>query len=338
MKKKIRVLVTGSGNGVGQSIIRSLYISKLNLEIIKADIEKFSTQIYEGKKKIIIPKVEKKGSKEWFIKNLVKNKINVLFVGSEYEIKFFSIHKKEIEQKTKTIICVSPLKTINISLDKFLTYKFLKSHNFPHPKTFLPNNIEDAQKIIKKLKTPFYLKDRFGTSSRNVFLIKNKKYFRGLYNIVPNPIIQEFAGYKGEELKNEYTCGIFSTKEEKLIGPFIAKRVLKNGTSWVAEVTKQKQIKNLVIQITKKLKNVGSLNIQLRNGPKGPIPIEFNARFSGTTSIRAFFGFNEPEMFIKNYILNKNIQTPKVKFGKVFRFTEELYLKKNNKTKKINWL
>ncbi len=338
MKKKIRVLVTGSGNGVGQSIIRSLYISKLNLEIIKADIDKVSTDIYDGKKKLIIPKVENKGSKDWFIKNLVKKKIDVLFVGSEYEIKFFSTHKEEIEYKTKTIICVSPIKTINISLDKFLTYKFLKSHNFPCPKTFLPKNVKDGQKIIKKMKTPFYLKDRFGTSSRNIYLIKNKKYFKGLYNIVPNPIIQEFAGYKGEGLKNEYTCGIFSLKNEKLIGPFIAKRVLKNGTSWIAEVTRQKKIKNLVIQIAKKLTNVGSLNIQLRNGSKGPIPIEFNARFSGTTSIRAFFGFNEPEMFIKNYLLKKNIQTPKVKFGKVFRFTEELYLEKNNKTKKINWL
>ena len=77
---------------------------------------------------------------------------------------------------------------------------------------------------------------------------------------------------------------------------------------------------------TKKLKNIGSLNIQLRDGPKGLIPIEFNARFSGTTSIRAFFGFNEPEMFIKNYFLNKDIKNPKIKQGVTLRYVEEVFL------------
>ena len=140
------------------------------------------------------------------------------------------------------------------------------------------------------MKTPFYLKDRFGTSSRNVYLIKDKKCFSGLYILVPNPIIQEFAGFKGESLKNEFTCGIFTLKNGKLIGPFIAKRILKKKTSWVVEVVKQNRIKKLIIKIAKKLKNIGSLNIQLRDGPKGLIPIEFNAN-NGTTSIRAFFSF-----------------------------------------------
>ena len=36
-------------------------------------------------------------------------------------------------------------------------------------------------------------------------------------------------------------------------------------------------------------------------GPKGPIPFEINARFSGTTAIRAHFGFNEPELAIQSY-------------------------------------
>ena len=68
------------------------------------------------------------------------------------------------------------------------------------------------------------------------------------------------------------------------------------------------------------------MNIQLRNSKKGPVPFEFNARFSGTTSIRAKFGFNEPEMFIKNYYLNKKIKNPKIKPGVTFRYIEEIFL------------
>ena len=36
--KKIKVLVTGAGSGVGQSIMKALKISKLPIKIISADI------------------------------------------------------------------------------------------------------------------------------------------------------------------------------------------------------------------------------------------------------------------------------------------------------------
>ena len=39
MKKKIKVLVTGIGSGVGQSIFKSLLLSKLKLDILIGDID-----------------------------------------------------------------------------------------------------------------------------------------------------------------------------------------------------------------------------------------------------------------------------------------------------------
>ena len=70
MKKKLNVLVTGAGNGVGQSIIKSLKISKFNLNIIAADINVFSSGLYVCNKSLIIPKVEKITQKL----NLLNNK------------------------------------------------------------------------------------------------------------------------------------------------------------------------------------------------------------------------------------------------------------------------
>ena len=80
------------------------------------------------------------------------------------------------------------------------------------------------------------------------------------------------------------------------------------------------------------------MNIQLRVGKKGPIPFEFNARFSGTTSIRAHFGFNEPEMYLLNYFLNKKIKNPKIKKGMSLRYVEEIFVNNaslNNINKKF---
>lgn len=324
--KKLNVLVTGAGSGVGQSILKSLKISNLKLNIIASDIEPFNAALFRYHKSILIPRVENKNSLYEFIRLLKKNRINILFIGSEYEVEFFSKNKDIIEKKTNSLICVSPIKTIKIAGDKYLTFKFLKDNNLPFAKTYIPKNLNDAKEIIKKCKLPVFIKDRHGTSSRNIFLIKNKKDLMKYYELVPNSIIQEYAGNQGNDLKNEYTCSLFFSKDSKLIGPFIARRVLKYGTSWSIEVKKFQKIKPILLKIAKLLPSVGSLNIQLRDGKKGPIPFEFNARFSGTTSIRSHFGFNEPEMFINSYYFNKKIKNPKVKKGVALRYIDEIFL------------
>jgi len=80
--------------------------------------------------------------------------------------------------------------------------------------------------------------------------------------------------------------------------------------------------------LSKKIHNLGSFNIQLINTKKGPIPFEFNSRFSGTTSVRSKFGFNEPEFFIKdNFLKNKlNQKKIKIKKGNVLRYIAEKVL------------
>ena len=327
----IKILVTGVGGGVGQSIMKALRISKLPIRIIAADINPLNAGLYRSDKAIIVPRVENKNALSWYIKNLNKHKIDILMVGSEYDLLFFSKNKEIIEKNTSCKICVSSIETVKISEDKFLTQEFLKKNQLPHLKTFIPRNIKHAMDITKKLGFPLFLKSRFGTSTRNVYLIKNIAEIKNLFVFVNNPIIQEYAGFYSEGgLDYEYTCSFFTTFENKIIGPFIAKRKLLNGTSWITEVNNFPRISPIIKKIANRLSNTGSMNIQLRLGPKGPVPFEFNARFSGTTSIRAHFGFNEPEMYIKSYVLKKKIKKPKIKKGISLRYIEEIFLENKN--------
>ena len=57
----------------------------------------------------------------------------------------------------------------------------------------------------------------------------------------------------------------------------------------------------------------------------GAIPFELNSRFSGTTAIRAHFGFNEPEMALKSYYY-KEIPKPKINEGIAIRYHEEVFI------------
>ena len=83
MKKKIKILVTGVSSGVGQSIYKSLLLSKLNLDIFIGDINFLNIGLCQSKKYLKLPKVEKKNSLKKIVEILKKKKIDVLFIGSE---------------------------------------------------------------------------------------------------------------------------------------------------------------------------------------------------------------------------------------------------------------
>ena len=326
--KKINVLVSGAGNGVGQSIIRSLRLSKLKLNIFTCDINSSYAKIYNPKKYIVFPKVETFNSHKKILKIFKKYNIDVFFCGSEFEIYFFSNKKGFFEKNFKTKICITNKNTIRISNDKYLTYKFLKVNGLPFPKTSKINK-KTLSREISKYRFPVILKDRFGTSSRNVYLVKNINELKVFLPLIKKPIIQEYLKHysKNNSSLNEYTCSFFSNLKGKRLGIFVLSRQLKNGTSWITEhnLNYPKKLVRIIEKISEKIENIGSFNIQLIKTKKNYIPFEFNSRFSGTTSVRAHFGFNEPEMFIKDLFKEKlKVNNLKITEGKVVRYIEEI--------------
>ena len=71
--KKIKILVTGAGSGVGQSIVKALKILKSNIEVIFGDINYLNSGLYRVKNSIIVPRVENKGTFRVVYKKFKKN-------------------------------------------------------------------------------------------------------------------------------------------------------------------------------------------------------------------------------------------------------------------------
>ena len=90
--------MTGAGSGVGQSIVKVLKISKSNIEVIFGDINYLNSGLYRVKNSIIVPRVENKGTLEWYIKNLKKIKNKYFNDWFRYDLVFFSRHAKEIKK------------------------------------------------------------------------------------------------------------------------------------------------------------------------------------------------------------------------------------------------
>ena len=326
MLEQCRVLVTGAGSGVGQGIIKALRISDLPVTIVASDICHMNAGLYRADEAIIIPQVESPGALDMVVELLKKYHINVVMIGSEFDLTFLSINKKKIESRTNAIVIVAPPKTIEIANDKWLTAKFLKANNLPYAKAHSPKDLEDAISISKSWGYPIVLNARQGTSSRHVHIVENSLQLKNLYHVTPMPMLQRLIDIPTSEIKNEYTCSIFKKLDGRFVGPFTARRTLRGGTSWNIEVSDFEHLKESLIAIASAFDCPGSLNVQLMLTDDGPIPFELNARFSGTTAVRAHFGFNEPEMALLSYFYKKSITNPKISSGVALRYNEEVFV------------
>jgi carbamoyl-phosphate synthase large subunit len=143
---------------------------------------------------------------------------------------------------------------------------------------------------------------------------------------VPSPMLQRPVALPSRDLGQEMTCSLFHLSDNSHLGPFTARRTLRGGNSWYVECREFPELHALMNDIAGKTKGMGSLNVQLMVGKNGPVPFEINARFSGTTAIRAHFGFNEPEMCLRHFFLGQTLPDPEIKFGVAIRYLEEVFI------------
>ncbi len=324
----IRVFITGAGSIVGQGIMKSLRLSRLPLILIAADIGPLNAALFRADEACLIPRVEDAQSLDKMLAVLRRLRPDVVMVGSEFDLTFFALHKETIERETRATVIVSPTETVRIANDKWLTAEFLRQNGLSYAPSYLPRDLSDAQEHSALFGYPVVLKPRSGTSARHVYHLETPDALMRTFAFVPNPVLQKsFAPPPdGQRLDREYSCSIFRCADGELIGPFACRRILKSGGTWVAEVAPVPELSPLLLGIAEHLPILGSLNVQLMLTKEGPVPFELNARFSGTVSVRAYFGFNEPEMAIRSYVLQERVEPPMIRSGMAISYKEDLFL------------
>lgn len=273
------ILVTGCGGDIGLSIGKILKKERTRNNIFGMDIHMNHPGRYIFDTCLTTVKVTEKNYLTNLKKILIKHAITLIIPTSEQEIRFF--HRQNILDNILGIpLIIANKKSLEIGLDKFKTYQFLKKNNLPYPWTYIIN-----RNIPKEF--PCILKNRFGSGSVGLQLI-DKELFYYYRKKKPSYIIQEYLLPE----KQEYTCCVYRSNNNE-VRTIIIQRRLKEGFTVYGKIIHNKNIESLLIKIAQLLQLKGSINIQLRLTKRGPIIFEINPRFSSTVLFRHLLGFKD---------------------------------------------
>lgn len=318
--KQINVLVLGVGGNVSQGILTAIKCSNLNCHIVGACISEESLGLYFCDSAYISPYANDPKFVEWVVDVCNKEHIDIIFSGVEENVMALESQREFLESKTKAIFISSTKEQLEIGLSKYKTAVWLKDNGCNYPKSADFSNQEELDGLIKEIGFPVIAKPNSGKGSQGIFIahsyddlkqIKGKDY-----------CVQELLG----DDQSEYTIACYVDKKEQSHQTLIMHRHLKHGTTFKAEIVQDESIKNECEKICERFKPHGPLNIQLRMHKGKPVCFELNVRFSGTTPIRARWGYNDVEAMIREYVLGEPVSFNPQKEGKVYRYYNEAFI------------
>lgn len=312
---RLNILVTSAGSaGHGSSIAKALLLSKLDLNIIGADMSGRMLMASPLETKKVIPAASDERYLDKLKELIREYAIDCLFTGSEQELVKVADNREEIEATGATVF-LNNTETIRTCKNKLLCNKLLEELGFQPPKTVHIQTPEDLDKVRF---WPAVIKPYLESgASANVFVAEGKDDLQVFANYLLKRkvriIAQEYLPYDN----NEYTVGVTTELAEPRVKGSIALRKFMEGmTRFIqhgkvvissgitqGEFDDFREVRTACEQIAQGIKSTGPLNIQLRLVDGVVKPFEINPRFSGTTSARAFNGYNEPEFFIRKYVL-----------------------------------
>lgn len=320
----INVLVTGVGSNIGQGIIKSLRMTNFKCRIIGTDMVAFSAGLFRCDKGYVIPSAGDERFVQEIIKICKEEKIDIILIGSDPEVPIFASAKTAIEDGCESIVVVSSPQVMEIGFDKWNTYNFLKQEGLNWPHSVLGNKESEVKQLIGECGFPLIVKPRKGAGSKGVFKVNGWDELKYALRSVEEPIVQENLGLDAEE----YTSGVFFSKESEIKGIITFKRELLDGTTYRAIIDNYENINCEIKRIAAVLSKrgaIGPINIQTRLSFKETVAFEINPRFSGTSVFRATFGFNEAEAAIRHFMLGEDLGELIHSNGVVMRFWNEVY-------------
>lgn len=328
----IHVLVTAiGGGGHGDQILKALRLAPAGrYKIFGADASPYCPQASLVEQFVTLPLARSPDYMEALLRVCNELGVQALFHGCEPELLLFASNRKVIED-AGIFLPINDTALIRLCMDKAQSNARLAELGFPAPRYI---NVTSENEFGNIDWFPVVVKPALGGGgSANVYIAQDMKELKalasylGLGSITGGFMIQEYVGTPDKE----FTVGVLHDLEGQYVNSIAVKRHLSSGLSvrtTVENRTGRKELgPRLVIssgvsqgdigrfgevtsqcrEIADRLGSRGPLNIQCRFVDGKVRVFEINPRFSGTTSLRAMAGLNEPDLLVRRHLLNHDV-------------------------------
>lgn len=333
----INVLVTAiGGGGHGDQILKALRLAAPGrYRLFGADARTACAQTALVEDFVTLPLA---GDPTYFDKLLDACRrwnIHALFHGCEPELKLFSERRADIKA-AGIFLPINSADLIRLCMDKAALNARLTSLGFVPPRYTVAF---DEAGISAINWFPVVVKPSVGSGgSANVYIaqtaheLKSLAGYLGLGTTTQGFVIQEYVGRPSDE----FTVGVLHDLDGRFVDSIAVNRDLSGGlnvrmtvsnrtgraelgprlliSSGISQgrIGKYPELTAQCRHIAERLGSRGPLNIQCRYVDGTVHVFEINPRYSGTTSLRAMVGFNEPDLMIRHHLLGEEIPRDQV--------------------------
>ncbi len=301
--QRLKILVTGCGGDIGQSIGKILKgKEEFFEEVIGADLHTDHAGKFIFDRCEVLPRCNAENYQKKVLEIIAKYKIDAIIPIAEPELRYLTKNHYDDDFFGVPVIMAN-ITSRKIGFDKMATAEFLSAQGLPFPKTY---DILSNEKFLY----PVLIKSKDGSGSKSIHVVNTNEELSVYKKLYPDFIVQELLN----DEEGEFTCGLFRSEEGE-IRDIILKRKLMGGFSGFGIREEHIEISQFLHRLAILLNLKGSINVQLRMVKNKPFVFEINPRFSSTVLFRHLMGFEDVVWSIQNkfrfviseYSINKSI-------------------------------
>jgi len=239
---------------------------KYGSKIFTADMRDDAFTSYFSDEHFILPRDDDKGYFKSLLSLCIENEVGLIIPTRDMEIKNIATFRSVLKRNKITLLAPSS-RTISTCLDKGKFCSFCKNSDIGYPETYSYSNI----------KFPCFAKEKFGSGSRNVKIIKSEE-----------EMVENYEDYIFQEIVewDEYSIDFFCNNKGKVLSLDIRKRsIVTDGESSKTEIEANEVIRKEILKITNKMAFFGHNVAQCFYRDGEVKMIEINTRFGGASGI-----------------------------------------------------
>lgn len=331
MPEPITVLVSAiGGGGHGEQILKAIRAAAPgSYRIIGGDMSPLCPQFAMVDIPVLLPRASSPEYIDAVLAICARYNVRAVFHGCEPDLQAMSRERQRFAD-AGVLLPINPASVIETCMDKVRTAAFLHQHGFKTPRYQVLSAESDLSQVDF---FPVVVKpSRDSGGSQNTFIAQTPReleilaeYVRATNNTF---IIQEYVG----DFRSEYTVGVLHDLDGNHINSIAVHRSLNSGLNMrtaVRNITGRKELGEWLVissgvshgyvdkfpevtgpceKIAAALGARGAINIQCRVAKDEIYVFEINPRFSGTTSLRAMVGYNEPDLLMRRHLRGETLQ------------------------------